>query len=363
MFFYINTIDYKYITMDNNDTNELIVAIKSRNNNKIDKLINSNYDVNLLDKNKRSALMFASNINDNNTIQKIIDKDRTSINYKDKNGMTALHFALKYAYVCKKNQNDINYNDAVIKLLNNGCKYNIEDNYKNNIFDMAIMMENEEIIDKIFELSNEKNDNFISYKYIIKAIKKNNVSYKCFIFLYDIIKKYKKFNILQKCNNIKNDEYTINKYVFHSVHINDIEQLKKFLFDGFNVNTLNHNNNTILSISIKYNFDEISRLILSNNLLNINYIFEDHDISYLMYALYCNNSLEIIKLILNINSLNNKNYMNKWSVCALYIAVNKSLSFEIIKELISNGIVLNEKVLHFVKNYEMFKELKKMLNN
>ena len=348
-------------------------------NDKIDYFIlfiEGGLDINRLINNTNyiTILMYALKYSRINIIKQILSYPSININSVDIKGNTALFYAVKY-----------NNNNEVIKLLlsYNNINVNIIDKKENTVLILAVSNNNtnttkELLSHKTINPNLINNINILGETALLVALvnndnNNNNNDMINLLFLYGA-----KLNlqiVSSKINIISSSSYNVilNKLVKNIIINSNIDMVKKFIDNGFDINYMIHNN-TLLMYAFEYSNIDMIKLLLSYPSVNINTI-DNNGNSILLNAIIANN-IEVVRLLLvypsiNVNIINNKNntvlinatinnnvdmvilllsskmiepnlinYVNKNSMNAVLIALyNKN--YTIMKLLLSNGATFN----------------------
>ena len=346
-------------------------------NDKIDYFIlfiEGGLDINRLINNTNyiTILMYALKYSRINIIKQILSYPSININSVDIKGNTALFYAVKY-----------NNNNEVIKLLlsYNNINVNIIDKKENTVLILAVSNNNtnttkELLSHKTINPNLINNINILGETALLVALvnndnTNNNNDMINLLFLYGA-----KLNlqiVSSKINIISSSSYNVilNKLVKNIIINSNIDMVKKFIDNGFDINYMIHNN-TLLMYAFEYSNIDMIKLLLSYPSININTI-DNNGNTALLYAII-NNNIEVVKQLLlypsiNVNIINNENntvlilacindnvrmvilllsyikpnlinYVNKNSMNAVLIA-SYNKNYTIMNLLLSNGATFN----------------------
>ncbi len=350
----------------------------------------NNIDINMVDPQGNTALMYAASGGYKNALELLLKEEKIAINQKNNSGMTALTYAIEK-----------NSKDMVEALINKGINVNITDSEGRTALIRAAAKENMYIVDLLLKKGVDVAHKDVTGKTaIFYAIKTGN--YPILKLLLDNGKNidinttdtggYTALMHAAKCGNKKiveillqkganptikssdgktaleililSDNYNpeteallkrympadqttvvsaelVEKYSRKLIDASiscDIEEVKRLLEKGANVNKLEKDTNrTALIIAVDHNRNDIVKLLLQKN-ADVNH----KDVTgrtALMYAIE-NNNTEIVKLLLNSGA--DVNQTNKAGQTALIIAVNHNRN-DIVKLLLQKNADVNHK--------------------
>ena len=327
--------------------------IQIYNNNKlISTLIDSNLNLKLLDNEKNNLLMILLKNNCNfKYINYLVEHKIFHLNYLNKKFRTVLFFVVNdiiiLRYLIKKNacpyildiDNEsllfhacrILNNDKVVKYLLNIIKLDI--NLKNNEFNPAIFYTTDYNIMKLLLSYDEINKNIVDINgntFLNYYCKINNCNY-------DILNL-----LINNGYNINTKNYYNETVLFSYLTINDdISCLLLLLKNNTTFNNLDIYGNNILLFIIKNKINYTIIKILINNLININ-IVDIYNKNCLFYLLD-ENYLNIIKLLVtNKINVNHKIYNDKtFLMCLSSLGLTKIIEYLLLNTNIDINMVDN----------------------
>jgi len=312
--------------------------IKLKKFNEVNKIINSNIDLNIYDEQNNYLIHYIILNNEIELLKKILKKG-IQIDILDMDGRTLLYIPIKYNYI-ESLELLLNFNKNIIGI----SILDLKDNFGFTALHYCILFNNFECLklllkanadplitdnngDNVVHLSLKEKKNKITI-YLLDHVKLDFLTSKNETLLQLSLTNEEIFKILLKKDiKINNQESDYGLSILHQVILlNNIEFIKEIINKGANINLQDYNGNTPLMYAI------------NENLINIIKIFINYDINYdlinskgdthlhiiLKNLDFYINHIDILKLFIKNTNLNIQN--NKGNTCLFLIIKNKLLN-------------------------------------